>query len=262
MRKDKKFGKCHICGIIGKLSFEHVPPKKAFNSRKVLTVSGDEMLLRQDIPPWEMSGRKLEQIQQGYGGHTLCNQCNNDTGSWYAPPFFDFVEQAARQLRGNELVANTQMKLSFKSIMPLRVAKQIVTCFASINSNSLFDSCESLRNFVLDREHGKLDSRSFGIYCYVLVGSLARYVGKAAMIDMNRGYTFLSEFAHRPFGYVLEFDPGDLLSEQYCDISFFANKYTLDEKIDLELEIPIRASESPLPGHHSTRAELERVLKK
>jgi hypothetical protein len=33
MGKRTKNGRCHICGNVGELSFEHVPPEKAFNNK-------------------------------------------------------------------------------------------------------------------------------------------------------------------------------------------------------------------------------------
>jgi hypothetical protein len=35
MSRRPVIGTCHICGDHGKLSFEHVPPKEAFNKRVV-----------------------------------------------------------------------------------------------------------------------------------------------------------------------------------------------------------------------------------
>jgi len=37
-------GTCHISGVHGKLSFEHVPPKKAFNNKRVVKVGFDEAM--------------------------------------------------------------------------------------------------------------------------------------------------------------------------------------------------------------------------
>jgi hypothetical protein len=34
-RKKAKTGRCWLCGIEGKLSFEHVPPKKVFNCQRI-----------------------------------------------------------------------------------------------------------------------------------------------------------------------------------------------------------------------------------
>jgi len=39
-----KEGKCRICGKIGPLTYEHVPPRKAFNSNKALVYYGREIL--------------------------------------------------------------------------------------------------------------------------------------------------------------------------------------------------------------------------
>lgn len=69
-------GKCYICGRIGKLSFEHIPPRKAFNERPVIKAQFEELVgLGPDEP---ITG----QIQQrGRGEYTLCPRCNNNTGS-------------------------------------------------------------------------------------------------------------------------------------------------------------------------------------
>ena len=79
-------GTCHICGTHGKLSFEHVPPKKAFNNRRVVKVGFDEA----------MSVGPYDQLEKGHidqreaGAYTLCSTCNNKTGSWYADGFADW----------------------------------------------------------------------------------------------------------------------------------------------------------------------------
>lgn len=43
-QKDKKFGKCTICGKECKLTYEHIPPRKAFNNKNVKGYFGDEVL--------------------------------------------------------------------------------------------------------------------------------------------------------------------------------------------------------------------------
>ena len=44
MMSKKQEGFCHICGRYGKLTFEHIPPKKALNSKKAMVYQGEEAL--------------------------------------------------------------------------------------------------------------------------------------------------------------------------------------------------------------------------
>ena len=37
-----QYGICHICGKIGRLTFEHIPPKTAFNSKKAIVYNGEQ----------------------------------------------------------------------------------------------------------------------------------------------------------------------------------------------------------------------------
>jgi len=81
-------GKCHLCGGFGKLSFEHSPPKKAFNDDSVLYVEMATLLAGGDI---DVLTGKIH--QRGVGSYTLCDSCNNWTGSCYGGAFVDLAKQ-------------------------------------------------------------------------------------------------------------------------------------------------------------------------
>ena len=69
MWEKSKEGKCRICGKISPLTYEHVPPRKAFNSNKAFVYCGRK-ILEQDSEgfPWEISSRlKGKQLQRGIG---------------------------------------------------------------------------------------------------------------------------------------------------------------------------------------------------
>jgi hypothetical protein len=93
MARRKVEGKCHICGTVGKLSFEHVPPKGAFNNKQVVRVGFDEAIT---LGPYDRLKGSIE--QRGAGAYTLCERCNNNTGSWYAAWFADWCVQGAKIL--------------------------------------------------------------------------------------------------------------------------------------------------------------------
>ena len=83
-RRRKRTGICHICGSSGDLSFEHVPPRVAFNDRRTVRIKGEEAI---SLGPDEIVKGPIQ--QGGIGDYTLCAECNNKTGHWYGARFVD-----------------------------------------------------------------------------------------------------------------------------------------------------------------------------
>src|SRR5215467_7970637 len=86
-----QFGECCICGVTGKLTFEHVPPRAAFNDRRIFEAHIQSLLEGKWAPGGDIQGRYA---QLGAGRYSLCGKCNNDTGGWYGPSYVDFARQA------------------------------------------------------------------------------------------------------------------------------------------------------------------------
>jgi 5-methylcytosine-specific restriction endonuclease McrA len=78
MATDKQ-GVCCICGTDGKLSFEHVPPRSAFNDHRVFEADIEKLMEGK----WAPGERPTEGNwkEKGAGRYSLCMKCNNDTGS-------------------------------------------------------------------------------------------------------------------------------------------------------------------------------------
>src|SRR4051794_9983412 len=84
--RDTPLGPCHLCGGIRPLSFEHVPPRAAFNNQPVIVAAGASMLGCRPGAP--VRGR-VE--QRGAGDRTLCIPCNTTTGHLYGPSFVQWA---------------------------------------------------------------------------------------------------------------------------------------------------------------------------
>ena len=86
--------KCRLCGEIKPLTFEHVPPKSAFNNRSVKLITGHELFKEEyeNRLPWEDEGLYGKIQQKGRGGDYLCQECNNNVGSWYVPGYLKFIQ--------------------------------------------------------------------------------------------------------------------------------------------------------------------------
>lgn len=159
-------GECCICGNVGKLTFEHVPPAAAFNDRRVFQAKIDELLGGKWIPGEPMTRGKY--VQRGAGRHSLCGKCNNDTGAWYGTPYVDFARQAMVLLHRSD----GKMSLAYPyRIFPLRVLKQIVVMFFSACGHGLRKAHPELVKFVLDRERSDRSGR------YPILGVPARPSG-------------------------------------------------------------------------------------
>lgn len=258
--KDEKFGKCHLCGKVIELTYEHVPPRKAFNEHRVFLQWGKDVIGRQNFP-WDFSGLKGKQHQRGVGWYTLCGKCNNDTGRWYGQAFIDFTYQGYRRYHElynqKKLINHQWLTINFQEIYLLRIIKQIITMFFSINSPNLSVVHSELRALVLNRGKQGISSKKFGLYLYTLIGSVARYIEIASILQTkNTGNIIrvLSELSAPPFGYVLEIDPK--IKEEYCDIAFFVNEFHYDQKVDLPLKIPIYECNTYFPADYRTKQEV------
>lgn len=256
----QKRKKCHLCGKITELTYEHVPPRKAFNDHRVFLHWGKDVFGRENFP-WDFSGLKGNQRQRGVGWYTLCGKCNNNTGRWYAPAFIEFTYQGYQRykelLDTKRLVNRERIEIDFGKIYPLRVIKQIITMFFSINNPNLSFVHPELRTLVLNRDKQGISSKRFGIYLYILIGDMARYIGIASILQSkNTGNIIrvLSELSAPPFGYVFEIKPKG--KEEYCDITFFANEFRYEQKTNLSLKIPVYECNTYFPVDYRTKQEV------
>ena len=243
-------GTCHICGAIGPLSFEHIPPKRAFNNQRIFVAYGEQLFTgakREDL--------RTTQYQSGAGDYTLCENCNSLTGGWYAKEFSKWAESASLFLhRMNFEPSGTHAY----EMYPLRVLKQIVTMFFSINSNKFHKKNSDLVRFILNKCDTGLpdDIRVFAGYTH---STKSRMCGVSGLLNNSdasgnlRTHT-LSEYAFTPFVFVMT-HRSDCPDPRLQDISNFA-KYTFDEKALIYLRLPMLEIRSPYPTDYRTEQEL------
>ena len=128
MAKTPIMGLCRICGTVGPLSKEHVPPQAAFNDCRYVEAKFETII--ELGPDAEVKG-KIK--QGGVSMYTLCAPCNNNTGKWYGNAFVKWCYQGMEILiRSNGKPSLVYLYHSF----PLRIFKQIVTMFFSVNGSN------------------------------------------------------------------------------------------------------------------------------
>src|SRR5438552_1803742 len=111
-----KVGVCLLCGSLGKLTLEHLPPRSSGNDKwtYVHTVA------------WLMLGSKhnknppVMECRRGMGTYSLCERCNGWTGRWYNDAFMEWTFQA--QQYAAKVDGENSVYLTFR-IQPLNVLK-------------------------------------------------------------------------------------------------------------------------------------------
>lgn len=249
MSRRKVFGICHLCGADGPLSFEHVPPRAAFNDRPVLFHTLEQNM---ELGP-ESDPRSGEISQRGAGAYTLCGRCNNKTGRWYGSRFAAWCQQ------GMETLARTNGRptlVYLHYLFPLAIIKQVATMFFSVNSPRFREKQPELEAFVLDKERRGL-SPGYRFFLYYHMMGKGRRAGVSGWLNFDSGRTsILSEVSFPPFGYVLTF--GDEAPHRdMFEITHFA-RYGYQEFAVTEVRMPLLETHLALPGDYRTLDEIAR----
>ena len=245
-------GRCHICGEPAKLSFEHVPPQKAFNNNGVLIAEMDFER------PFTIAGlpQGARTFQKGMGSFSLCCKCNSDTGSWYGGRFVQFCK------KGMLVLQKTNYKPTlcyFGDIYPLAIIKQIICMFLVINSLAFRDKYRDLVYFVLDRRMRHLHPR-YRIYIYYNHGGMHRATPISAKLDLKTSTmehvrtSLMAEISYPPFGYLMAID-SERPDPGIVDITFFAD-CAYDQLRTLSMHYPVYATHTFFPGDYRSTARI------
>ena len=269
MARKKVFGNCRICGTHTKLTFEHVPPRAAFNDHPAVGKYAFELINRDPDNYLDGKGNKY---QRGVGVYTLCEKCNNNTGAWYGTAFANLAHQSLDTLKH----AKGRPSLYYPFwIYPLRVIKQIITMFFSVNSDLFRSNHPDLVKFVLDKKKRHLDP-DIRVLAYLTLGPHLRFAGGTsiatteinpdeisldtmdnALSQYQRNYAkslYSSEIAFPPLGYVLSFGL-EPLDNELADISFFT-KYRYDDWTSLHLKLPVYSVHTWYPGDYRSKEQI------
>lgn len=248
MRRERPQGTCHICGTFGDLSFEHIPPRKAFNDRRVVYVRFEEAI---NLGPDEFPRGEIH--QRGVGGHTLCAACNSKTGGWYGNQFIDWC------YKGMSVLMSSRGRPSLSYVVhlyPLPVLKEIVTMLFSVEHDRFQGVNQELVRFVLGRSRTGLPKK-YRFFTYFNTSPRPRAMATAVLMRGGKPI-LISEFSYPPYGYVMTIDskpPDDRLFE----ITHFAG-YEYGELAELALDLPVLPVHTPFPGDYRTKEEIKRQI--
>ncbi|EAC2412623.1 hypothetical protein AF435_14570 [Listeria monocytogenes] len=220
-----KYGICMLCSKKKKLTFEHIPPKATGNTRPVKMHTLDHILERKEK---SLEVSKYIQSQKGLGAYTLCEECNNNTGSWYGVEFSDFSNTIGYMIEKEGLPKEQANVIFEMELNPLKVIKQIISFFCSTSSLDFID--QSLRNFVLDKNSMEFPE-NYLLKGYINNGDTTKISKDLHFVLKEKSgivLTPLSEICFYPLGFVLYKKPFfkgfDHLHTDISDFSHFHEK--------------------------------------
>jgi hypothetical protein len=197
-----KLGVCCICGAMTTLSFEHVPPRAAFNDHRVFEADIERLLGGN----WTPGERPTEGAwkQRGAGRYSLCRKCNSDTGAWYGESYIQVAKQAMLLLYKSK--GNLSLAYPY-GMFPLRFLKQVVAMFLSACGPFLQKDNPDLVRFVLNRDIRQLPPKfQFFAYLHHPESTAIRQSGLTGVMKGPSKQHLFSEIAFPPFGLIMSVD--------------------------------------------------------
>ena len=256
-------GKCKLCGKEENLTFEHVPPKTAFNSFPVKMYSFDEAIQvlngAAGRKPWDFDGLYGKINQRGSGDYYLCHQCNNTTGAWYMSEYVKLSKIIHNMIIDKNLRPGNKYSFKILSIYPLRLFKAIMTMFCDINNDCFGD--EQLRTYLLEKESTSLDLNKYKVYLTLVTPQMRRIQGCTAMGNLyQKDPVILTEVASYPLGCILCIDKPDWFTPTGLLINDLAT-YSYNDKGDLKIAgIPYLDINSQFPADYRSKDDIVKCV--
>lgn len=233
-------GLCRLCGGYGKLTFEHIPPKKAFNDHQQLLRTMQDHLA-------ERPGAH-SRFRKGLGKYSLCESCNNRTGAWYGSAFVEWTRQGFEWF--DKVEGEKILTLPYY-VRPLNVLKQVMVMAVAMSAEVSLAAHKDIRQFLLSPRQRYMPSDYRAFVYFNMKGQLRFTSGMAILDTEGKGSDYvMAEVALPPFGYCVTRPVGDnqslAESKGLFEITRFSN-YGYDEWVKVHLRIPTRETNFPGP---------------
>ncbi len=261
------YGFCALCGQETELTYEHIPPRKAFNWFSARTVSVLTCLESDtsNRKPWDFSGLPYNDAQRGTGAYSLCQKCNNNTGTWYGEEYVRFVYGFHGVMVKLQPSAGTMMNIEEATFRPLPVFKQIISMFCSINPGNINDErFQLLRQFVLNKNDTAFNKERLKVGMYLFAGGIQRCFPISAEIltgsAIQSKIRILSEITTYPVGFILYIDPDADFKMPILDITCFCDS-SYEQEAKVQMVLPVYECNRMSPGDFRSKEELEECRK-
>jgi len=234
-------GTCRICGAFERLTYEHVPPRHAFNDEPIKSYELGEW--------WNLQAGKPARYaneQRGAGDHLLCDRCNNHIcGTWYVPELCTWVRavapvwEAIPEGAGESLEA----KIGLRHVRPALFAKQVIAMLLASTPEGFSSEHPELQHLVLERDARGLPD-CYRLYLSLFKRCVARETGVYDVLT-DFGVTVFRavELSYPPFSYLLTIREGRI-ADRLGAISHFLDNGPDDER-EVTLRLPVNSELLP-----------------
>ncbi len=251
-RRKMQMGVCRVCGDNKNLSFEHVPPRIAFNGNtKYLSVPFDDYV-KIDNPMKTPPKGKV--VQGGTGYYALCQECNSFLGVNYVNAYERWAKAAFQVISGNQY---NHFKCTIRDLEPLKILKQIISMFLTMNNDWYGKAYPELIEFVKDRDNGILPDK-FKVFAFLNNEGQMRFSKYTVSFTPEFGILTSSELVFPPFGYVLTINFPNIINRMTNITNF--KTYSFDQKTDLSLEFVKLPTYLPFPLDYRPKEQIEKDI--
>jgi hypothetical protein len=254
--------RCRLCGTLEDLSFEHVPPKSAFNRDRAEMLGLDAWLEREKSTG--RPGRRGNISQRGSDVRTLFRTCNSRAGRLYVPEMARWVRIGRNALCDNReavdhadtTVSTLGMGLKINEVRPGRFVKPMVTMLLAIAPIGIPAGYPGLAAYARDPGVTALPD-GMSLYLNFYLGPISRFVGSAAVVRESGKATYaVTELAYPPFADALVMgEPADAPALPCCDITSFAAA-PIDRLASVEMFMQCGFGHTPLPLDYRSAASV------
>jgi len=206
--KNTIYGICRICKEKKELTFEHIPPRSAFNKNsRFFVINSTEYYQNFEKYSTKKLKPKSKIEQGGLGEHCLCEDCNNFLGSNYVREYKKFAKIAMSII--STCQENTKcFELDISDINLLKFMKQVIAIFICTNKPVFTDSYPGLIEFIENPNSGNFPER-YRVYMYLNNEGQVRN----GTIHFTNTHGAICDFTNPPFGFVLSIDNPNRIKE-------------------------------------------------
>lgn len=248
MSKKEIIGRCRVCGQEKKLSYEHILPRAAGGGEKVKLYQATDVL-EADKKGVDNPYGKI--YQMGYGGYTLCKECNEYCGRYYDKDFTKFYRTLWRSVsefvakaysdedpeETRKILLSGSYKVTLLNMKPLNIAKRVLASFCSIENEAfLVDQIPEIRKSIMDKEY-RPQCCDFRLYFCLHLGSPAYYATITALGKNGEVYAF-SGMETNPIAFYLTQKGAKMPPVCVVDITHWLTDFDYNASKDLLCVVP------------------------
>ncbi len=251
MKNPVVFGACLLCNQDKELTFEHIPPKSAFN-RNIRYYDIPHDVFWNNLTDCVVGEKKFgKKKQTPFGENCLCEKCNSFLGSTYVKDYKNMAQACLSMLN------KYPNALHFEFLIPnyinlINFIKQVVAIFICSNDHSFAKRHEELREFVMNKDSRQIPEK-YQIYMYLNNEGFPRH----GVISFHNIVGQICEFTYPPYGFVLSID-NETCKPDYrlANITHFKNFHGIEKTEKMFLGLNKLPTWYPLPLDYRTTSKI------